>query len=124
MEISFDSFTTELAELLLEYLSTSELDFVGIRFNNHNDIKHIDVVVLHYILGKTRIGLHIESLLYSYVDLCYSVYPEVFSLVGLSSFDDVMWEAKMEMLSHNGLKEYIAFQSNLIKHNVNERDLK
>lgn len=124
MFISFDMITIELVELLLQFVAITELDFEGIQINEHSDINRIDVVVLRYILEETRIGLHIDGILESYVQLCYTVYPELFALHGMSNLEEVMWEARMEMLSHNKLKEYIDFQANLIKHNVIEKDLK
>ena len=124
MFISFDKITIELVELLLQFIATTELDFEGIRINAYSDINRIDVVVLRYILEETRIGLHLDGILQSYVQLCYTVYPELFTLHGMNDIEDVMWEARMEMLSHNKLKEYIDFQANLIKHNVIEKDLK
>jgi hypothetical protein len=124
MFISFDLITIELVELLLQFIATTELDFEGIQINKRSDINRIDVVVLRYILEETRIGLLIDGILQSYVQLCYTVYPELFALHGMNDLDEVMWEARMEMLSHNKLKEYIDFQANLIKHNVIEKDLK
>ena len=123
MFISFDMITIELVELLLQFIATTELDFEGIQINEHTDINRIDVIMLRYILEETSIGLHIDGILESYVQLCYTLYPELFALHGMNDLEEVMWEARMEMLSHNKLMEYIDFQANLIKHGVSEKDL-
>jgi hypothetical protein len=44
-------------------------------------------------------------------------------MIGLYNIEEIIYEAKMNLLNNEGLNEYLEYQLCLLRHNVNSKDL-
>lgn len=123
MFVGCDLLTNEIAELLLLKISSDEMNPNKVKFSNLSDIRASKELLLNHILDNTTGGLLLMEILSTFVRLIHKDHSIIFELIGLYNNEEIINEAKMNLLDHEELNEYLEYQACLLRHNLNSKDL-
>jgi hypothetical protein len=118
MNLFFNHFTEDLADLLLLSLSNTSIDFSRLSIDSDFNQENIEQEILLYILNHNKQGILVEIILNHYVGLFYNTYKYIFEVNDIEDYESALWLAKMELLNHDKLRAYIEIQAMHFKHGL------
>ena len=124
MFVGCDFLTYEIAELLLLTISSDEMNLKKVKINNPSDIRTTKELLLNHILDNTTGGILLMDILCTFVRLIHKDHSIIFEMIGLYNIEEIIYEARMNLLDHEDLNEYLDYQACLLRHNLNSKDLK